>query len=132
MRHPKLIDFDRRMKRLFDEVDDYLEDRYGGNYPLHPARAARGTTANKEADGLFNIGASFSAGYGSTFGRGYVVDVEMVTLANVPENREEEITKVAIDQIRKLLPKYFPERHLEVDRDGRVFKIHGDLSLGSL
>ncbi len=132
MKHPKLADFESRLKKLFDEVDDYLEETYGGDYPLHPARPPRGETSNKESSGLFNVGAAFSAGFGSELGRGYVLDIDMVTLANVDEDKEERIIEDAVERIHDLLPKYFPERDLEVSRDGRVFKIHGDLSLGHL
>ncbi|MDY7028717.1 MAG: hypothetical protein SVR04_10510 [Spirochaetota bacterium] len=124
--------FETRLKALFDEVDDYLEDKYGGHYPLHPARARRGRTANKETNGLFNVGASFSTGYGSEHGRGYVIDVDMVTLSQIPAEVEEKIEEDAVDYIRRKLPNYFPDRKLEVKRDKHTFKISGDLSLGRL
>ena len=78
MRHPRLIEWEKKLKRTLDIVDDYLEDKYGQLYELHPSRAYRGTTSNKAHDGLFNIGASFTAGYGSKYGRGYVVDIDMI------------------------------------------------------
>jgi len=56
MWHPKMIEFDERMKKLFDEVDACIENLYGSKYSLHPTRPARGETSNPEADGLFNIG----------------------------------------------------------------------------
>jgi hypothetical protein len=132
MSYPGTAEFDRQMKRLFDEVDDYLEDTYGGDFPLHPARAERGETVNKEHSGLFNVGASFTAGFGSDYGRGYVIQVDMVTLADVEPEREEHILRDAARKAEALLPEYFPDRALHVDRDGRVFKIHGDISLGTL
>ncbi len=132
MKHPSLKRFDDRLKALFDEVDNYLEQHYGDRYPLHPARAKQGATQNKEHSGLFSVGASFSAGYGSDHGRGYVVEVDMVTLAEVPDDIEEEIDEAAAQKVRDLLPLYFPDRQLELVRDGRVFKIHGDLSLGNV
>ena len=131
MRH-HLDKFESRLKNLFDEVDDYLEDKYGNHYPLHPARASRGRTANKETNGLFNVGASFSTGYGSEHGRGYVIDVDMVTLSQVPDEVEEKIEVDAVNFVRRKLPHYFPDRKLEVRRDKRTFKISGDLSLGRL
>ncbi len=81
---------------------------------------------------MFNVGASFSAGYGSEHGRGYVLDIDMVTLSDVPDEKEEEIEDDAVQFIRKKLPEYFPDRDLKVRRDGRTFKISGDLSLGKL
>ena len=124
--------FESRLKQLFDEVDDYLEEKYGDRFPLHPARAVRGATANKESNGLFNVGASFSAGYGSVHGRGYVIDIDMVTLSQIPEHIEDEIEADAAAFVRARLPEYFPDRKLEVKRESHAFKIAGDLSLGSL
>lgn len=132
MSHHSLSKFDERLQDLFDEVDDYLEEKYAGAYPLHPARPSRGKTSSKSQDGLFNVGASFSAGYHSEHGRGYVIDVDMVTLANVSKDQEERIMEDAVEKVRELLPKYFPERRLQVQRDRRVFKITGDLSLGNV
>lgn len=130
MRHPRLIEWEDRLKKLFDEVDDFIEDKYGNFFSLHPNRPAKGATSNREHDGLFNIGASFTPGFGSEIGRGYVVDVDMITLDNVPENTEEEILNDVVYQVRKRLPSFFPERRLEISKDGNVFKIHGDFSLG--
>ena len=118
------------MKQLFDSVDDYLEEKYGSSYQLHPNRPARGETASKTQDGLFNVGASFTAGYGSRYGRGYVVQVEMATLDRVPADVRELIEREAADLINEKLPYYFPGRSLTVARDRHVFKIHGDLNLG--
>ncbi|MFW5976213.1 MAG: hypothetical protein ACOCRY_02925 [Alkalispirochaetaceae bacterium] len=132
MSHHSLNKFEAQLQELFDEVDDYLEEKYGGAYPLHPARPPRGKTSSKSHDGLFNVGASFSAGYHSEHGRGYVIDVDVVTLAHVSKDREEQILEDAVDKVRQLLPKYFPDRNLEVRRDRRVFKITGDLSLGNV
>lgn len=130
MDHPSLTRFSDQMKALFDSVDDELEVRYGDRYPLHPNRPKRGTTANSAADGLFNVGAYFTPGYGSEYGRGYVVDVEMATLASVPADVREEIEEEVVRMVRERLPKYFPERRLDVERDGRLYKILGDLGLG--
>jgi hypothetical protein len=46
-----------------------------------------------------------------------------------PEQRElfmEEAARL----VREKLPQFFPERKLEVVRDGKIFKIIGDFSLG--
>lgn len=132
MRHPLLTMWEDKLKQLFDAVDDYLEEKYGTKYSLHPRRAKRGTTANKEQNGLFNVGASFSAGYGSALGRGYVIDVNIVTLDQVPDDVEEDILIEVVDKVKQLLPEYFSDRDLDVEKDGRVFKIHGDFTLGAL
>ena len=83
--------WERRLKELFDEVDDELEDRYGPLFSIHPARPSRGATSNKEHDGLFNVGASFTAGFGSKLGRGYVIDFDVVTLDTVPRPIKQQI-----------------------------------------
>jgi len=127
-----MIEFDNTMKKLFDEVDSYIEDIYGGRYDLHPLRPARGQTANPEADGLFNIGANFTPGFGSELGRGYLIDVSMSTLEKVDEGVRREIYEAAAKKVGELLPLYFPERELAVRQDRNHFKIQGDFSLGTI
>ena len=130
MRGEKVIKWENNLKKVFDMIDDEIEERFGRLYPLHPARPRRGATSNKEQDGLFNIGASFSPGFGSKYGRGYVIDIDMVTLRNVPDSVQISIEKVVIDRLREELPKYFPGKNLQVQKDGNVFKIFGDLTYG--
>ena len=130
MWHPKMEEFDDRMKKLLDEVDDFLEDLYGDSYDLHPARPARGETPNPESCGLFNIGVNFTPGYGSELGRGYLIDVSMSTLDKVDGGVRSKIYKAAADRIGELLPIHFPERELYVLPDGNHFKIQGDFGLG--
>ena len=127
MEHPKIEKWEHKLKQIFDEIDDYLEDTYGSTYVLHPARAARGTTSSKDQDGLFNIGAKFSAGFGSHFGRGYVVDVEMVTLEHIPEKVREQIESDVLEKLKSKVLLHFPGRQLRIDIDRNVIKIHGDL-----
>ena len=130
MRHPLLVKLEEKMKSIFDTIDDFLEDSYGDLYPLHPNRKRRGETSNKESDGLFNVGASFSPGYGSKYGRGYVVDIDMVTLESIPAEVKSRMYEEVAEELRKLLPTVFPERELHVSKDGNIFKIHGDFMLG--
>jgi hypothetical protein len=129
MRYYKVEEWESRLRAVFDRVDEYLEEKYGHKYPLHPARPARGTTSSKAHDGLFNLGASFSAGYGSRRGPGYVVEVRMVTLTRVPQYIRDRIEEEAVERLREELPKEFPDRDLKVERDGPVYKIYGDLHL---
>ena len=120
------------MKAMFDEIDDWLEDKYGSDFPLHPNRPGRGRTANKEMDGLFNIGADFTAGYGSRLGRGYIVQVRMSTLIHIPSDIRESIIDDVEKTVREKLPEAFPGRDLRLERDGGLLKIIGDFSLGSV
>ncbi|MFW5801622.1 MAG: hypothetical protein ACOCVC_06290 [Spirochaeta sp.] len=131
MYHPEQRKIDEAMKRMFDDIDHELEERYKGRFLLHPSRPRRGTTANPAADGLFNIGASFSPGYGSELGRGYVLDVHLATLENISPEERRQIEDDAVRLIRQKLPHYFPDRDLRLERDGSLFKIIGDFTLGS-
>lgn len=124
------MDWERRLKAVFDGIDAVLEERYGSRYPLHPARPARGRTADPEQDGLFNVGAAYSAGFGSTRGGGYVVEVRLATFALVPPAVRREIEDEVAAQLRRRLPRAFPGRRLEVAREGPVYKIVGDFALG--
>ena len=125
-----LVDsWENKLKALFDEIDDELETRFGSLYNLHPSRATKGSTSNKEQDGLFDVGASFSPGFGSEHGRGYVLDVDMMTLDHVPREVQKHIEEIVVDLIKEKLPNFFPGRELEVRRDGNIFKIIGDLTL---
>ena len=130
MRHAKALAFEETLKAVFDQIDHELEEQYAGRYPLRPTRPQRGETANPESDGLFNVGAAFTAGYGSAHGPGYLIEVRMMALGSVPSSAVEEIEARVAERLRALLPAAFPGRTLHVDRDRHVFKIHGDLSLG--
>ena len=132
MRHHRARAWEKALRAVFDRIDDELEQEYGGRYPLHPARAGRGTTSSNRQDGLFRVGASFSAGYGSEHGRGYIVKVEMVTLADVPKVLLEQISDEVAGKLKAALPAAFPNAELHVERDGPIYKIHGDLSLGEV
>jgi len=132
MWHPKMVEFDNSMKKLFDDVDHFIEDLYGDRYDLHPVRPERGATANPEADGLFNISANFTPGHRSQLGRGYLIDVSMATLDEVDKDVYKEICETAANKVKELLPVYFPERELTVELDGNHFKILGDFSLGGV
>ncbi len=132
VQHPKSREWDEKLRKMFDRIDDYLEDRYGDRYPLHPNRMKRGSTANKSMDGLFNVGASYSSGYGSRYGKGYVIEIYLSTLSGVDPELRAEIEGEVEAMVMKLLPEYFPDRYLNCEKDGNVLKIYGDLSLGSL
>lgn len=132
MIHAKLLEWEKRLTQLFNEVDDYLEDNYGDLYILHPARPERGSTSNKSQDGLFNVGAAFSAGLGSEYGPGYVIEVRFATLENVPEPVKAQISEEVVNMVKERLPRFFPENKLHVARDGNIYKIYGDLKLGNV
>ncbi|HOX91635.1 MAG TPA: hypothetical protein PLC54_01850 [Spirochaetales bacterium] len=130
--HPKTAAWDDRLKSMFDEIDHELEDHYHGHWTLRRNRPARGQTANPEADGLFNVGVFFTPGYGSTLGRGYLVEIILATEEPVHPEAREAVESHALMLLREKLPIHFPERTLYVDRDGSMYKIHGDFSLGGV
>ena len=130
MRHPILVEWEKTLGRIFDAVDTYLEDTYGHLYDLRPNRAKRGETASSSQDGLFNVGVKFSPGFGSKYGRGYVIDIDMATMETVPDDIRRKINLDVVRIVRRELPKHFTGRNLKVRRDGNTFKIYGDLSIG--
>jgi hypothetical protein len=81
-------------------------------------------------DGLFEIAPDFTVGLGSEKGRGYLVSFRAATLDKVSPGQYEFLMEQAAALVAAKLPVYFPERELEVVRDGKRFKIIGDFSLG--
>ena len=108
--NPKLARWEAKLNKLLREIDAKLEEKYGHKWPLHPSRPDRGTAANPQYDGLFRLTASFSAGYGSELGPGYVFRVEIVTLSKVPDEVVRQIEEEAADLLREGLPHVFPGR----------------------
>lgn len=129
MRHQKAKDWEKRLKAVFDEIDIELENDYGGMYPLHPSRVPKGETSNPEMDGLFNVGASYSAGFGSRFGPGYVVEIRIASLAHIPRALKKTIKEQVKALLDEKLPAAFPGKNLQVEREHNHLRIHGDLSL---
>jgi hypothetical protein len=129
MRHRKAKAWERQLKRVFDRIDVELEALYGDRFDLHPARPDHGSTSSREMDGLFNIGASYSAGFGSAFGPGYVVDIRLSTLEAIPDDLKLELRDRVQALLTEKLPDAFPGRALQVDREDDHLRIHGDLSL---
>lgn len=132
MRHPKALSWEAKLKAIFDRIDADLEARYGGHFHLRANRPAAGETANPEHDGLFNVGASFTAGFGSKLGRGYLVEMQMATTSRVTDAVRESILDEVAQRLREALPEAFPGKALQISREGSTYKIHGDLSLGKV
>ena len=129
MRHIKAKEWEKRLKGVFDQIDAELEAAYGDRFDRHPARAAHGSTSNREMDGLFNVGASYSAGFGSRFGPGYVVDIRLSTLQRIPKELKLELRDKVQALLCERLPAAFPGKQLHVEKERRHLRIHGDLSL---
>jgi hypothetical protein len=128
--HPKLAAFTAALETLVNEVDDEMEEKYSGAFPLHPNRVPRGTTACSHMDGLFEITPDFTPGMGSEQGRGYLLSCRVATLAKVPDAWLEVFLDDVAERVREKLPAYFPGRKLSVVRDGSRYKIIGDFFLG--
>lgn len=129
MRHPKAHAWEKQLKTVFDEIDHELEAKYGAKWMRHPARPKRGSTPNPAADGLFNVGAAFSAGYGSTNGPGYTVEIRLSTLQKVAEDVRDQIEQEVFQALQAKLPSAFPGKELTVAEDKGLIRIYGDLSL---
>ncbi len=125
----KLAQWEGKLSHILREIDVKLEKQYGAIWPLHPARPSKGTAANPQYDGLFRLTASFSAGYGSRLGPGYILRIEMVTLHKIPDDKRKAIEDEAVEMVRTGLKTTFPSRHLSLEKDGSVYKIFGDLDI---
>ena len=129
----RLERWEHRLKNIFDEIDTEFEAE--GIYRIfrrHPNRPPAFATSNREDDGLFDLGAAFTVGIGSRHGPGYVVQARIATLDDVPAETQAAFEDDVVRRLKNKLPKAFPGIKLHVDRDGSVYKIHGDLSLGAL
>ncbi|MDF7822472.1 hypothetical protein P4B35_00495 [Pontiellaceae bacterium B12227] len=129
MRHHKAKDWELRLKVLFDKIDAQLEDEYAGRFKRHPSRPQRGVTSNPEMDGLFNVGASYSAGFGSRLGPGYVVDIRISTLQHVSKKIKLELRDRVEALLSQELANAFPGKNLQVNKERKHLRITGDLSL---
>ena len=129
MRHRKAKEWEKQLKGMFDKIDIALEKKYGDRFKLHPVRPRHGKTSSRSMDGLFNVGASYSAGFGSKYGAGYVVDIRLATLERVPAELKHELRDRVQAMLLELLPATFPGKALQVDKERQHLRIHGDLSL---
>ena len=129
----KLERWEHRLKQIFDEIDtEFEQEGAWRKFRRHPNRPPAFATSNREDDGLFDLGAAFTVGIGSQHGPGYVVQARIATLDAVPAEKQEQFEAEVVRRLKEKLPAAFPGVALHVDRDGPVYKIHGDLSLGSL
>ncbi len=129
MRNPLVEAWEEKLNAMLRSADRALEDRFGEEYILHPARLPDGATANPQQDGLFRVTATFTPGFGSTLGKGYVLNIDIVSLKEIPAEFREKIEAFAVEWIERQLPDSFPGKDLHVQRDGTIWKITGDLSL---
>ena len=129
MRNPLVEFWEEKLNGLLRQVITKLEEEHGAVVPRHPARPAHGETPNPQNDGLFRITATFTPGFGSQWGKGYVLDIEPVTLDAFPREVWTVVEAKACRMIQDGLESVLPGRRLELKRDGTVWKITGDLVL---
>jgi len=129
MRGARLEKWEMVLAEALSNVDEFLEEKYGKMYPLRRNRPERGKTANNKYDGLFSFGAKYSLGIGSEFGPGYGIELRISTFSHVPKNIRQEILEDGIRCLREELKRHFPQRNLQLKKDGKSYKIFGDLSL---
>ena len=130
--HPKQEILEEKMAQLCQALDNHLEDIYGDHYRLHPNRLRRGKGSNPSFDGLFSTSLAFTLGYGSQYGRGYVVNVEIRTLDKVSQYDSTKIQAEAFSFISRNLKKFIPDQDLKIVQDGNLMKVVGDFSLGDV
>ena len=130
--HPKQEILEEKMAQLCQALDNHLEDIYGDHYRLHPNRLRRGKGSNPSFDGLFSTSLAFTLGYGSEYGRGYVVNVEIRTLDKVSQYDSTKIQAEAFSFISRNLKKFIPDQDLKIVQDGNLMKVIGDFSLGDV
>lgn len=121
---------EKQFSLLAQALDNALEDKFGAQFKLHPNRQKRGAGANPSFDGLFATTVAFTLGYGSEFGRGYIVNIDVRTLESVPLKTKEEINSFAKDFLSKNLKVFIPDREIKLVKDGKLLKLVGDFSLG--
>jgi len=129
MLHQRVEEWEAKLNELLKRVDNALENKFGKLHARHPARPPHGSTANPQHDGLFRVTASFTPGFGSALGKGYVIQLDQVTLKKLPAQQLEDIRHYALRLIQEGLEEALPGRGLAVKRDGNLWKIVGDLSL---
>lgn len=92
----------------------------------------RGKGSNPSFDGLFSTSLAFTLGYGSKYGRGYVVNIDIRTLERVSQYDVAKIKGEAFSYLSQNLKVVIPEHELDVVYDGDLMKIVGDFSLGDV
>jgi hypothetical protein len=128
-RNPRLERWEERLLQMFERIDGILEERYAGRFRLKPSRPPHGAGVTRDADGLFDLGVSFSAGITSEHGPGYVFQIRIATGDPVPEEVRQQIEDEVVALLNQEMPRYFPGLNLRLAKEGHAFRIYGDLSL---
>ncbi len=108
----KFNEFENVLFHICLDVDFVLENEFGNSYDIHPNRPFRGKAANGLLDGLFSVTTTFTSGYGSRFGRGYLIIIEILTLNFVDDEFWDKINKRGIEIFREGLKINFQAKIL--------------------
>ena len=129
MQNPLLAKWESKLQGIFDRIDTYLEEKYGDAYPLRWNRPPHGCGVTPDTDGLFELGFSFSLGIASQLGPGYVFRIKLATSSKVSPEFFATIENEVVNMLKRELPIEFPDKNLQVAKDGRNYKIYGNLDL---
>jgi hypothetical protein len=129
VKNPLLQKWENKLQNIFDHIDHILEKKYGGKFRLKPNRPPHNQGVTPDTDGLFELGVSFSTGFGSEFGPGYVFQIRIATNEHIPNRFKKRVENEVVELLETKLPEAFPDRKLQIAKDGRVYKIYGDLDL---
>lgn len=121
--------WEKKLKVILDEIDAALEAKFAALFHRKPARPAPCNTSNPQHDGLFEVQATYTAGFGSQYGEGYIMEIRWVTFDEVPEDIRLAGDAIAEEILNRRLPEQFPGKNLKVVHDVSGMKITGDLSL---
>jgi len=121
--------WEAKLRAAFDRADAHLEQKYAGRFTLKPNRPPHEAGATRDADGVFDLAVGFTAGFGSTYGEGYVFRARLATFDHIPPAIRAEIEAEAVETLTKEIAAEFPGRDLRIVADGDQYKVIGDLSL---
>ncbi len=126
---PRQEKLEEQFAELEKGIDGHLEDMFGDRLSLHPSRMPRGKGSNPIYDGLFSATIVFSMGYGTQYGRGYIVNVGVSTLDMIDPELKDQIMNEAFHYTSEHYMDYLPDRKIQVVRDMGLIKLIGDFSL---
>jgi len=130
--HPKTDAWDMKVYELVCRVDEELEKTFGKQIHLRINRPAAGTTASPQMDGAFNLGLVFTAGFGSEYGRGYSLDLEIAASEYLGQAERRQYELTAKSMLEAALRDEFPGRNLHFVEDCGRWKLLGNFNLGEI
>ncbi|MCR5732214.1 MAG: hypothetical protein K6G51_04685 [Sphaerochaetaceae bacterium] len=110
-------------------IDNHLEDMFSEEINIHPSRMKRGVGANPIHDGIFSVTIIFSMGYGTKYGRGYIINLSISTLDNISYELKQRIEEETFDFVSRHVNEYIPNRNIECVRDAGLIKLIGNFTL---